>query len=103
MKNRNQDAEMVGSLFDAYFRSIGQLTRYKYELALNSWPSVVGQRVAAHTAPVRCDDGVLMVHVDSPAWHNELQYMKRDIVTRLNQNLGGMYIKELLFSVTQKK
>lgn len=92
-----EEFNQVGALFDDYFRSIGQLNRFKQQMAMTYWPHIVGERVAGHARPIRTQNGIIFIEVDSSAWQNELQYMKRDIVGQLNRFLRGNYIKDIKF------
>ena len=96
------DTPVIGSLFDSYFKSIGQLERYKQEYAKSNWSSIVGEKIARHTQPVSVDRGTLFVEVDNSAWLNELQFMKRDMITQLCHFLGGMYIKDINFVIWKR-
>ncbi len=94
--------EQAGALFDAYFKSIGQLEKFKQQMALTYWAALVGERVASHTQPVRCESGLLVVEVDSSAWMNQLQFMKREMVVQLNQYLKGNYVKDVKFVIARR-
>ncbi len=98
-KKRAREFAQVGDIFDDYFRRIGQLERFKQQMAISHWESIVGERVSSHTKATRCQNGILFVEVDSPPWQNELQFMKREIVSQLNRFLKGNYITDLKFIV----
>ena len=38
---------------------------------------------------------VLVVSVDGPEWMHELQYMKRDVCTKLNARLGSPVVRDI--------
>ncbi len=99
MKDNSNSVELtkIGNLFDDYFRSIGQLKRFKRQMAVTYWRNIVGERVASHTNATDCQNGILFIEVDSSAWLNELQFMKREIVSQLNRYLNGNYIKDAKF------
>ncbi len=59
------------------------------------WSAVVGATIAAHAKPAQLRRGVLVVAVDGPEWMHELQYVKRDVVERLNARLGSTVVRDI--------
>ncbi len=67
---------------------------------LEAWSKIVGDFIAAHSAPVALREGVLYVRVLQPALHYELeQVSKIDILRKLKQRLGGKVIRDIRFRV----
>ena len=65
-----------------------------------AWSKIVGEFIAAHSAPVALRDGVLYVRVLQPALHYELeQVSKMDILRKLKQRFGGRIIRDIRFRV----
>jgi hypothetical protein len=56
---------------------------------------VVGEQIAAKAQPSRFSNGVLTVVVISAPWMQQLNFMKRDIVERLNEKLGTTLVLEI--------
>jgi len=71
--------------------------------AVELWPEMVGQRVAAHSKAVAFHDGTLIVEVDSHAWMNELAYLKRRLIPDLNRRLESDVVKEIRLRPTAQK
>ena len=67
---------------------------------LEAWSKIVGEFIAAHSAPVALREGVLYVRVLQPALHYELeQVSKIDILRKLKQRFGGRIIRDVRFRV----
>jgi predicted nucleic acid-binding Zn ribbon protein len=65
-----------------------------------AWGTIVGDFIAAHSAPVALREGILFVRVLQPALHYELeQVSKIDILRKLKQRFGGKVIKDVRFRV----
>jgi len=65
-----------------------------------AWSKIVGDFIAAHSAPVALREGVLYVRVLQPALHYELeQISKMDILRKLKQRFGGKIIRDVRFRV----
>ncbi|HEU4354168.1 MAG TPA: DUF721 domain-containing protein [Actinomycetota bacterium] len=53
------------------------------------WESVVGPRLAAETAPVTLEHGVLVVAASTGPWGAQARFLVGEILARANQALGG--------------
>jgi predicted nucleic acid-binding Zn ribbon protein len=65
------------------------------------WPEVVGQTVAARAIPLRIIKGILTVAVSSGPWKQELTFLKRMMIDKLNERLGGEVVKEIVLKSGQ--
>jgi predicted nucleic acid-binding Zn ribbon protein len=59
------------------------------------WDDEVGEAIAARAQPVALRAGVLTVAVSSHTWMQELQFLRDDIIRRLNTRLGETLITDL--------
>jgi predicted nucleic acid-binding Zn ribbon protein len=67
---------------------------------IDAWSKIVGDFIAAHSAPVALRDGILYVRVLQPALHYELeQISKPEILRKLKQRFGGKTIRDVRFRV----
>ena len=67
----------VGELLPSILDKLGLDKRFKEQRVLASWPSVVGDELAARTKATRVERGVLYVRVDHGAWMQELHFMEK--------------------------
>ncbi len=63
------------------------------------WTKLVGARIAGRTRVGRLQRGVLTVKVASSAWSNELSFLKRQLITKLQR--AGHEVTDLRFRVDQ--
>ena len=67
---------------------------------IDAWSKIVGDFIAAHSAPVALREGILYVRVLQPALHYELeQISKAEILRKLKQRFGGKTIRDIRFRV----
>lgn len=78
-------------------RNIGMTEAYDQFKTLQIWDSVVGEAIAKVTMVEQIKDGDLYVRVRSPSWRMELNFRKKEIVTRLNGAIGREMIKTIIF------
>jgi predicted nucleic acid-binding Zn ribbon protein len=68
-----------------------------------SWEQVVGPQLAAHTAPLRLQGGVLVLAAESPMWAAEVRQLGSAITGRVNEQLGAGTVTRLTVSVRRAK
>lgn len=61
------------------------------------WRRTVGPSIAAQTYPDRLRRETLYVRVSTPVWMHQLQFMKQDILDRLNAQMNDRQVKTLHF------
>src|SRR5437868_9320058 len=65
---------------------------------IDTWSKIVGEFIAAHSAPFALREGILYVRVLQPVLHYELeQVSKTDILRKLKQSFGGTTIRDIRF------
>jgi len=67
--------------------------------AVSEWPQVVGPQLARHARAVSFRDGALVVEVEGSAWMQEIGFLKRDLVRRINQHLGVDCVRDVRLCV----
>jgi predicted nucleic acid-binding Zn ribbon protein len=63
------------------------------------WAELVGPPIAQHTRPEAIRGDLLLVNVSSAPWMQELQYLKDEIIKKLNDVLGKKTLKEIYFQI----
>jgi len=63
------------------------------------WSNVVGEYLAARSAPEAFDHGVLTIAVSSAPWAQELRLRKAELLDRLNEAAGRELFTDLRVSV----
>jgi len=61
------------------------------------WPEVVGGQLARNTEVRSLKRGKLFVWVKTPAWQNELSFLRAEIVRKLNEVVGEHVVEDLVF------
>jgi predicted nucleic acid-binding Zn ribbon protein len=89
-------AELMAKLM----QRLGLRERLRETEVIYAWSKIVGDFIAAHSAPVALREGVLYVRVLQPALHYELeQISKSEILRKLKQRFGGKTIRDIRFRV----
>ncbi len=59
------------------------------------WPQVVGERLAAETAPMRLEAGILVVAATDGPWGAQARFLAEEIRRQANEALGGEPVKRV--------
>lgn len=93
--------EKAGDLLGRVARKLGHRDAALIWLS-SAWRQIVGEVLAAHTFPVRCEGGRLEVAADAKTWQRQLDEMKRDFCARVNRAWGGTLVREIRFVVPKR-
>lgn len=85
----------LGFAVNEYLADGGALERSKSSLCAEIWPQIVGTWYGQHSRVVSLDRKELKVCCETPAMAQQLQYDQKTIIERLNERLGGNYVKSL--------
>jgi hypothetical protein len=66
---------------------------------LNTWRRAVGPQIAAQTHPDTVKRGTLFVRVSAPIWLHQLQFMKEEILGKINEIYGKEEVLGLFFRI----
>ena len=92
----NEDGYTLAELISEFYK------RHRRENSLNemkiieSWKSVVGGFIAAHTLDLRITKGILYVKVDADSLRNELMYSKTILLRNINRVSGTDILKDIV-------
>ncbi|MCB0386279.1 MAG: DUF721 domain-containing protein, partial [Bdellovibrionales bacterium] len=68
----------------------------------HQWPRVVGESLSQNTCPVGYQGGILIIWVDHPARIQDLHYVKKAMIDRINNHLGRKWVSNLRFTTDRK-
>jgi predicted nucleic acid-binding Zn ribbon protein len=63
------------------------------------WDEVVGRAIAENARPAAFKGKLLLVHVASSPWIHQLQFLKGEIIQKLNAELGQDLIEDIKFKI----
>lgn len=89
--------KLIGSAIKSLLEQYGLDVRMKQYEVLEIWDAAVGEQIAKATKPEKIDRGVLTVRVEKSVWRNELSYMKKEIIEKLNMLMQEEIVKEIIF------
>jgi len=69
--------------------------------AFHAWSRALPKRVVANARPVSLERGVLIVHVTSPMWAQELTYLAPSILESIAKVPGAATVRSMKFRVAK--
>ena len=90
-------ARHVGEAIAAAIEQLGigkKLQRYEL---FERWKEIVGQHIAEVTKPDRMDGTTLFVKVARSTWRNELVFLKKDLIVKINETIGEQVVSDIIF------
>jgi predicted nucleic acid-binding Zn ribbon protein len=96
---KTSDADHIGQIL------AGLVQRFRPEVAggmlevWQVWDAAVGPEIARNARPVAFKGKTLLVYVASSAWLHHLHFLKADLLSRLNSELGKPMVAQIKFKV----
>jgi predicted nucleic acid-binding Zn ribbon protein len=87
----------VGNIIEKVMKELGIFGRFNEQKSILLWDAIVGERIAGKTKALYAREGKLVVEVENSTWMNELQFLKREIIEKLNEKLGKWVIDDIHF------
>ena len=63
------------------------------------WETAVGEVIADNARPAAFKGNLLLVHVNSSPWLHQLQFLKKDIIDKVNAALGDDLVADIKFKI----
>ncbi len=101
MKPKKQKAkfEHIGNILNDVLKSYRRESDADLVRVWQVWDQIVGDVIAQNARPAAFKGKLLLVHVSSSAWIHQLQFLKKEMIEKLNEALGNALIDDLKFKI----
>ena len=101
MKKQDKPSDFVpiGHVIDRVLKSFRSEPDYGLTKVWRLWDGAVGETVASNARPAAFKGELLIVHVISSTWVHQLQFLKNDLIARVNDALGEPLVKDIKFKI----
>jgi predicted nucleic acid-binding Zn ribbon protein len=89
----------IGRLIDDVLKNYRRESDSELIQVWQIWEGAVGEIIAQNAKPAAFKGRILLVHATSSAWIHQLQFLKKDMIDKLNGALGKPLIDDLKFKV----
>lgn len=98
-ERKKRKPEKVDSILKKVLSSLNLGIKMKQYQIWEVWDSVVGEPIARQAQPQQVRNMILWVTVSSSTWMQQLEFMKRQIIDRLNERIGEKVINDIRFRI----
>ena len=95
--------EHIGTILTDVLKSYRKDADEELVKVWHVWDDVVGEVIAQNAKPAAFKGKILIVHVSSSTWTHQLQFLKNDMIVKLNNALGKALIDDLKFKIGPHK
>jgi predicted nucleic acid-binding Zn ribbon protein len=92
----NEDGYTLAELINEFYKRHHREDSLDEMKIIESWRSVVGGFIAAHTLDLRITKGILYVKVDADSLRSELLYSKTILLRNINRVSGTNLLKDIV-------
>jgi hypothetical protein len=89
----------IGGIIDDVLITFRRESDFELMRVWQIWDGIVGDVIAQNAKPAAFKGRVLLVHVSSSTWVHQLQFLKQDMISKLNGALGKALIEDLKFKI----
>ena len=89
----------VRSVLDETLRALGIDAPIKNYSLFGAWKEIVGETIALQSQPRSLRNQILFVHVSHSTWMQQLQFLKPQLLEKLNAFLGESQIRDIRFKI----
>jgi predicted nucleic acid-binding Zn ribbon protein len=98
-KNNSNDFVQIGSILGDALNKFRADSDLELTGVFAIWKNLFGEAVANNSKPAGFKGKILIIHVSSPVWIQELQYYKKDMIMKINDALGKELVCDIKFRV----
>lgn len=99
-KARPDRWHVPADLLPKLMQQLGLSERLHETEVIEAWKQIVGEFIAAHSAPISLREGVLFVRVLQPVLHYQFETIsKAEILRKLKRRFGAKTVRALRFRV----
>jgi predicted nucleic acid-binding Zn ribbon protein len=99
LKLENQHPVPIGQVIQSLMNFYQKAPLGQLGILVELWETAVGPAIARNTRPAAIKGGLLLIHVSSSVWIQQLQFMKNDLLISIHRTLGSEWIREIKFKI----
>jgi predicted nucleic acid-binding Zn ribbon protein len=101
MKNSDKRSDFVHirSILDDVLKPYQSGPDFELKEVWRLWDEAVGKIIAQNASPAAFKGKLLIVHVSSSTWIHQLQFLKNDMINKLNAAFGKPLVAEIKFKI----
>ena len=98
-RDKQSDFVQIGNVIDGVLKNFRSEPDYALTKIWRLWDEAAGETIASNARPAAFKGKLLIVHVVSATWIHQLQFLKNDLMAKLNDALGKPLVEEIKFKI----
>lgn len=98
-RTKNSGFVHIGNIINSVLKTCRSDCHEELSEVWNLWDNAVGDVIAQNARPKAFKGSLLLVHVNSTPWMHQLQFLKKDIIKKINTALGKDLVKDIIFKI----
>jgi predicted nucleic acid-binding Zn ribbon protein len=98
-KSPDRSAVHIGGVLDGLLKQFRTEAEDGMLRIWRVWAEAVGEEIARNARPAAVKGSTLLVHVSSSTWLHHLQFLKGEVIARLNAKLERPAVADIKFKV----
>jgi len=100
MRRAKSSPTPIHSLLAELVRTKKWQSRFELHQVFEKWQTLVGKEISRHAQPNRYRGKVLWVDVSDSVWLQQLQFLKNDLLLKLNRSLPNEEVEDIRFQLS---
>ena len=97
-KNMDKPA-LLGTILQQAIKASGIQVDLDAHRLWQKWKGIVGPAIAENTRPEVIRGQLLLVNVSSAPWMQQLQFLKPELIEKINETLGKKLVGDIRFKI----
>lgn len=98
-RKKKREFTAIGNLVDQFMQTCRRSPDTRMTRVWQIWDLAVGSAIAENAQPAAFKGGLLIVNVNSSPWLQQLQFLKADIMNKVNAELGDGSVTDIRFKI----
>jgi predicted nucleic acid-binding Zn ribbon protein len=90
-----RDPQLFGAVLERLMKARGWAKPAAEATVFGAWEKVVGPDIAAHSRPIKLEEGTLTVEAESTAWATQLRMLAASLLRRIAAEVGHNVVLKL--------
>jgi predicted nucleic acid-binding Zn ribbon protein len=98
-KKQNRDIAHIGDILSGVLKTCRRDCDADLSQVWDLWDDAVGDAIAKNARPEAFKGKLLLVRVNSSPWMHHLQFLRKDIIKKINAALGKELVQDIKFKI----
>jgi len=98
-RKKNKELTPIGKVISNVLKSYRRESDEDLVQIWSLWDGAVGEAIAKNARPEAFKGSLLLVNVISSTWAHQLQFLKKDIIEKVNKALGKALVEDIKFKI----